>query len=448
MILSQFRVGSNMSYERDKGNEHFTSFQFKEAFRWFLRARKKFFTEGKQQELINVDLKIARCFGILGRRDEALDLLEELYAKTNELLLVEDNINVILELTTVHFIYGNFIEGNNWLDKIDEDLVPEDDPQIFFRYWQLKAQHMLVYHQLDEARHTVKMLSRKAQEMGNDPYYHELQVVLAQIDAEEGNVLKAYSSIDKAFKYFESTPFERSAFEKKIILSQFVKEPEETIGLIDEYMQRYEPEDVYPLVFNAQKIDLEYRSNRINKERAIEKAERNLLQISSLELKELEAKTRRLLAGFYHSSGEFKKAYQTYTEARYYFSDQNMEYEEAVTFFIFLPVFLQMYSAKRMEVLRPLLFNQTDDFESLEREELEEEMENIYNIFIEYNDEVKAKMTKFFELSFRITSVRYGKKLSQSINEIDQIHQWMVSEGEIYYSEMIANFLDLIEKWK
>ncbi|MHA2358360.1 MAG: hypothetical protein ACXABK_06295 [Candidatus Heimdallarchaeaceae archaeon] len=190
-----------MSFERDKGDEIFAQFNFKKAFHWYLKAREKFYLEGNEEELRDTEIKVARCMGLLGLKKEAIELLRELGEQTKERLLLEEYYLVLLELTATLFAYGCYLQGMEYLDEVEEDDVTESNIQIFFRYWQTKAQLKIIYHKLSDAREIVKFLMEKAKKMGNDPYFYELQVLEAQIDAEEGEVLKAYSSVDEAFKF-------------------------------------------------------------------------------------------------------------------------------------------------------------------------------------------------------------------------------------------------------
>ncbi len=436
-----------MSFEKEKGDDLFSQFNFKEAFHWYLKAREVFFLEGKEKELRDIEIKIARCFGLLGRKKEAIDLLKELVEQTKERILLDDYYLVILELAAIAFAYGCYLDGQKWLDELEEEVIPEENLPIFFRYWQTKAQINIVYHNLEKARELVHFLMNKAKSMGNDLYYYELQVLEAQIDAEEGDVLKALSNIDEAFKFFQETPFERAAFEKKIILSQFVEEPAETIRLLDEYLERYKPEDIHPLLFNAQRIELELRSEQITPAIAIEKGERLLLSAESIEHLELAAKVRRLLAGLYQSIGNTRNAAEAFGKSREYFISQELEYEEALTFFIFLPVLLQYHSAKMMGLTGILTGTGLKSNEFLENVDLREEIERILDIFEKYNDSVRTKMTQFFQLSYKISMVGYGNEFNQSIHEIKDIYQWMVDKGELHYSEMIGQFLELVKQF-
>jgi hypothetical protein len=437
-----------MSFERDKGDDFFAQFNFREAFHWYLKARKKFYSEGKEEELRSTEIKVARCMALLGMKKESIELLRELGEQTKERLLIEEYYLVILELIATLFSYGCYIEGKEYLDELEEEIITESNIQIFFRYWQTKAQLEIIYHNLNKARELVNFLMEKAKEIGNDPYFYELQVLQAQIDAEEGDVLKAYSSVDEAFKFFQDSPFERAAFEKKILLSQFVEEPAETIRLIDEYLERYQPDDIHPLIFNAQRIELELRSEQITPTIAAEKGERILANAESIEHLELGAKIRRLLAGLYQSLGDSRRAYNAFDKTRKYFISQNMEYEEAVTFFIFLPAMLQFHSAKMLGIagLYGGMSGKSKDF--IESIDLALEMERIKDVFDKYNDPVRSKMAYFFQLSYKISMIGYGKEFTDSLHEIKDIYQWMLDRGELHYSEMIGQFLELVKQFR
>ncbi|MHA1304449.1 MAG: tetratricopeptide repeat protein [Candidatus Heimdallarchaeaceae archaeon] len=438
-----------MSFERDKGDELFTKFKFRDALHWYLKAHNIFFTKGREEEKRNSELKIARCLALLGRKKEALQILEDLYFQTRDHLLFEENIQVTIELASTYFLYGDFERGKEWLNKIEEEDISHERPQIYFRYWQIRAQLFIVYHQLEEARERVNKLIEKAQNMGNEPYFHELQVLLAQIDAEGGDVLEAYSKIEKALKYFESTPFERSAFEKKIILSQFVEEPEKTIELIDNYIERYKPEDIQPLALGAHRIELELRAGRITPKDAIENAERVLSSVESIEHHEIAARIRRLLAGLYHTIGETEEAFSAFSKAKEYFISQKLEYEEAVTTFIFLPAFLQRASAKMLRSFENLLSSFFPEKYKEEKDEfdVEKEMQRIKEVFERYGDQVRAMMTQFFYLSYQITIANMSIDIQSTIEGIEAIYKWMLDNGELQYSEMIGNFLELLHRF-
>ncbi len=437
-----------MSTEREKGDEFFTQFKFLEAYRWYLKAREVLFLSGKEDELRDIEIKIARCCALLGSKAESIDILEELAEQTKERILVEEYYLVILELTATLFAYGDYDQGKKWLEELEEDQISEETPMIFFRYWQTKAQLKIVYHQLEDAREIVHFLMKKAKDKGNEPYFYELQVLEAQIDAEEGDVLKAYSSVDEAFKYFKDSPFERSAFEKKIILSQFVSEPEETIDLMDEYLERYQPDDFHPLIFNTQRVELELRSERITPEEAVEKGERLILTAESIEHLELTAKIRRLMAGLYQSTGKPTESYESFEQAKQYFVNQKLEYEEAVTIFIYLPALLQFHSARLLGLTGYLGGPRGKDSSKLDKLDIPIEIERIKDIFEKYDDEVRAKMASFFQLSYKISSIGVGTDLKSSINEISDIYQWMLDKGELHYSEMIGQFLELVKQFR
>lgn len=437
-----------MSFERDKGDDFFTKFDFKRAFHSYLKSREKFYSLGKDDELRAINLKIARCLALLGRKDEALDILEEIIEQTKERALVEEHFETLLELAAINFSYGCYVEGSKHLNQVEEEeIVSESNPKIFFRYWQSKAQLMIVYRNLPEARKLVDFLMEKAKKMGNDPYFYELQVLQAQIDAEEGDVLTAYTNIEEAYKFFLSTPFERAAFEKKIMLSQFVEEPEETIRLIDEYLERYSPDDINPILFSAQRIELELRSDKITPKIATEKAERALYSSLSIEHLDLSAKIQRLLAGLYQTTGKNKEAFISFEKAQNYFISQNMEYEEAVTFFVFLPAFLHYFSTRA--------FGGSFHFygavklpDTIEGLDIFKEMLRIENLFEKYNDPVRAKMTKFFSISHKISQQIVEKDINKSISEMEELYQWMLDRGELHYSEMIGKYLELISLHK
>ncbi len=437
-----------MSFERDKGDELFSQFNFLEAFRWYLKAREIFYLKGKEEDLRDVEIKIARCFALLGQRQESIDILTELAEQTKERLLIDNYYLVLLELIATHFAYGYYERGKVLLDQLEEGQITISNPQIFFRYWQIRAQLLIVYHNLSDAREIVHFLMDKAKEIGNEPYFHELQVLEAQIDAEEGDVLKAYSSIDEAFKYFEKTPFERSAFEKKIILSQFVEEPEETIRLIDEYLERYQPDDFHPLMFNAQRIELELRSEKISPEEAVEKGERLLFSAESIEHMELSSKVRRLMAGLYQSIGNPNDSFKSFEKAKNYFEKEKLEYEEAITTFIYLPALLQFHSAKLLGLTGYLGGPRIRNTALIDQMDLALEIERIGEIFEKYNDPVRAKMARFFLLSYKISMIGMNQEYKKSINEINDIYQWMLDEGELHYSEMIGQFLELVNQFR
>ncbi len=437
-----------MSFERDKGDEFFVQFKFLESFRWYLKARDILFLEGKEEDLRDVEIKIARCFALLGQRQESVDILTELAEQTKERLLIDEYYLVTLELIATHFAYGYYEEGKELLEQLEEDQITISNPQNFFRYWQIKAQLQIVYHKLADAREIVHFLMDKAKEIGNEPYFHELQVLEAQIDAEEGDVLKAYTSIDGAFKYFEKTPFERSAFEKKIILSQFVEEPEETIRLIDEYLERYQPDDFHPLMFNAQRIELELRSERITPEEAVEKGERLLFSAESIEHRELSSKVSRLMAGLYQSIGNPNNSFKSFEKARDYFIEQKLEYEEAVTVFIYLPALLQFHSAKLLGLTGYLGGPRIKNTSLIDQMDLALEIDRIKEVFEEYDDHVRAKMSRFFLLSYKISMIGMNQEYKNSISEIGDIYQWMLDKGELHYSEMIGQFLELVNQFR
>ena len=71
----------------------------------------------------------------------------------------------------------------------------------------------------------------------------------------------------------------------------------------------------------------------------------------------------------------------------------------------------------------------------------------VKNIFEKKGDQVRAKMTHFFELSFKMSlDISMGSEFRKSLNEIKDIHDWMVEQGELQYSEMIGQFLDLLKR--
>ena len=219
-----------MSFERDKGDELFSRYKFKQALHYYLKAHTIFFTKGMEEEERRIKIKVARCLSLVGRKKEAIEILEDLYFQTRDQLLLQENIEAVIELAGTYILYGEYTLGLEWLDSIEqEDIDVRANIQTYFRYWQLRAQIMIIYHNLDEAKELISTLKDKAKEFGNEVYYHELNVLEAQIDAEKGDVMTAFSKLDKALKYFEETPFERSAFEKKIILSQFTEEPSTTV---------------------------------------------------------------------------------------------------------------------------------------------------------------------------------------------------------------------------
>ncbi|MHA2358361.1 MAG: hypothetical protein ACXABK_06300 [Candidatus Heimdallarchaeaceae archaeon] len=232
-----------------------------------------------------------------------------------------------------------------------------------------------------------------------------------------------------------------------ILLSQFVEDPADTIKLIDEYLEKYRPDDVHPLVFNAQRIELELRSEQITIDQAIEKGERLLSNALSLEHLELGAKIRRLLAGLYQSQGDSKRSFDAFEKAREYFISQELVYEEAVTFFIFLPALLQYHSAKLLGVTGIYGGASIKGKEFFDNLELSEEIERIREIFEEHEDPVRSKMAQFFLLSYKISMMGYGTDFNNSILEIKDIYQWMLDKGELHYSEMIGQFLEMVKQF-
>ncbi|MHA2255730.1 MAG: hypothetical protein ACXAAM_06645, partial [Candidatus Heimdallarchaeaceae archaeon] len=144
-----------MSFERDKGDEFFTQFNFRVAFHWYLKARDKFFSEGKEEELRSTEIKVARCMALLGMKKESIELLRELAEQTKERLLIEEYFLVILELTATLFSYGCYLEGKEYLDELEEEMITESNIQVFFRYWQTRAQFEIIYHNLEKARELV-----------------------------------------------------------------------------------------------------------------------------------------------------------------------------------------------------------------------------------------------------------------------------------------------------
>lgn len=433
-----------MSHERDKGDEHFTNFEVSEALKWYLKARAKLFHAGEVDEVRITESKIAQCFALLGRKQEALDIQLALREQAEKDLRVEEYYQYTLDIASTLITYGNYAESKRFIMELDESALSDMNPSIFFRYWQLKAHFMIVEHDLDEARIVVEKLMNKAKEIGNEPYFYELQVLQAQIEAESGNVLRAYSFVDEAFKYFQSTPFERAAFEKKIILSQFVSSPEETLSLIDEYMQRYPTEGIQPIGLESQIIEFKLRTSMLTPEDAIEYSERVLLAAQSLELKELEARIRRLLCGLYHTVGDASKAMEHYQKARDYYQEEGLEYEEALTVFVFLPAMLQYSSAKVLGVFNFLVPKPTAD---VKESTIEEDLAFIKEVFENKNDQVRAKMAHFFELSYKMSmNILMGTEFSETIDAIKDIHEWMIEQGEIQYSEMIGQFLELVRR--
>ncbi|MHA1686293.1 MAG: hypothetical protein ACTSYD_07755 [Candidatus Heimdallarchaeaceae archaeon] len=433
-----------MSYEKDKGDEYFVNFEIKKALHWYLKARDKFFHTGKEAELHIVESKIAQTFALLGRKQESLDILNALRENAHKNLRIEEYYQLTLDIVSTLITYGDYSSCNEYLETVDEAILSDSNPQLFFRYWQIKAHLKIIEHELDEAREIVEKLMKKAKEIGNEPYFYELQVLQAQIEAENGNVLQAYSYVDEAFKYFKSTPYERAAFEKKIILSQFVEDPQETLKLIDEYMQRYPTEGIQPIGLESQIVEFKLRTGMLTPQDAIEYTERILLATQSLEMRELEARIRRLLAGLYHTIGDPAKAVENYEKARKYYQTEKLEYEEALTIFMFLPAMLQYTSAGVLGVFGFFLMEQNFRMKDYE---LEEEMEYVKNIFEKKGDQVRAKMTHFFELSFKMSlDISMGSEFRKSLNEIKDIHDWMVEQGELQYSEMIGQFLDLLKR--
>ena len=129
-------------------------------------------------------------------------------------------------------------------------------------------------------------------------------------------------------------------------------------------------------------------------------------------------------------------------KAKHYFISENLEYEEALTSFIFLPALIQNKSRSMLRDFSGILMNFEIDKE-LEDLDIEEEMKRIMDIFENYGDIVKAKMTKFFYLSYQITQLNLNTNVKSLLRGIEEIYQWMIDHGELAYSEMIGNFLDL-----
>ena len=57
-------------------------------------------------------------------------------------------------------------------------------------------------------------------------------------------------------------------------------------------------------------------------------------------------------------------------------------------------------------------------------------------------------MAQFFQLSYKISMIGYGKEFSDSLHEIKDIYQWMLDRGELHYSEMIGQFLELVKQFR
>ena len=76
------------------------------------------------------------------------------------------------------------------------------------------------------------------------------------------------------------------------------------------------------------------------------------------------------------------------------------------------------------------------------------EIERIREIFEKYNDPVRAKMARFFLLSYKISMIGLNQEYKKSINEISDIYQWMLDKGELHYSEMIGQFLELVNQFR
>ncbi|MHA1258262.1 MAG: hypothetical protein ACTSRO_01255 [Candidatus Heimdallarchaeaceae archaeon] len=95
-----------------------------------------------------------------------------------------------------------------------------------------------------------------------------------------------------------------------------------------------------------------------------------------------------------------------------------------------------------MELLEGL----EDEF--LEEIDLPQEIDRLKAVFEQYKDIVRAKMTEFFLLSFKVSSLGQSVLLNESIHEIENIYQWMLDKGELHYSEMIGQFLEVISKFE
>ncbi len=475
-----------MSEARENGDNFFTNLQFKKALIEYLKAQKIFFNEGKVKEKSHVEFKIAQCLALLGLKEEALQILSDLYLSSKEQLNFKECIKIEVEIAFTYMLYGKYIQSQEWLGKIDEKDIENIEPPIYFRYWQNVIQIFIVQHKFKEAKRKLERLIDKAKNINNEVFYHELLVLLAQIEAEEGNVVDAYKQINNALNYFKSTPFERSAFEKKIILSQFTDEPEETLELIDEYSARYNPEDVQSLALNSYRIELELRTGKISLYESITKAERLLHISKSIGHSDIAARISRLLSGLYQSINEEQKAYDSFLEAKRYFSSQELEYEEAMTMFVYLPAYIKsstiisdiitnyMPSYKKLlnEKEKQELSAETDSLVTNEKVSVESNEDEIITIkkkygllgyplpyesdilktvkiFEKYGDEVKAKMSLFFYLSLLINIVPIFS-LSADIDEIvksmTQIQKWMEEKGELQYSEMITHFLYFLNR--
>ena len=142
------------------------------------------------------------------------------------------------------------------------------------------------------------------------------------------------------------------------------------------------------------------------------------------------------------------QSFNSFKKAREYFIEQGLEYEEAVTVFIYLPALLQFHSAKLLGLSGYLGGPRIKDKSMIDQLDLALEIDRIIEIFEEYDDQVRAKMARFFLLSYKISMMNKNQEYSRSINEIGDIYQWMVDKGEIHYSEMIGQFLDLIKQYR
>jgi len=438
-----------MSYEKDQGDSFFMQFKIKEALKCYLQARNRFFVDGKYESKIKTELQIAKCLVILGKKEEAIEIFNELIEETQERLMVNDYYNVVIDFAYSYLLFGEYLESIKMLKHLEEEVIESSSAEIYFKYWQTRAQILIEEHRLDEAKVIIKKLMEKSSDNTNfKPFYYELKVVEAQIYAEEGRILEAYNNINEALKYFQAQPFERAAFEKKIILSQFVEEPEETLKLIDEYLARYGTEDFLPTELEVFRIRLAIRTGKIDITKAIEKLERALLIAQSSGNKNTEADAKLLLASLYQMVNESFKSFQLYSSAREYYKKQKLEYKEAQAVFFYLPALLQRHSAAILGI--GMLFAQNPNVldNIISSTKIDKEIEWIIKVFQKYKDPVKEKMSLFFLLSYRIPFLGQGPELQESVKQIREIYKWMENHGEMYYSEMIGQFLELLDRVK
>lgn len=317
-----------------EGDKAFKEYHYRHALKCYLDARKTI--KNNEQELRNVDYKIAKTLIMLGYKKTAFSILDRLIKDTKDSENRAEYIQYTIEKAQTHMLLGEYNEGMALLKSIIDSLSPEANREQYFIEWMKYVFGLSLNHDFEQAEKLATKILAEAKKTGEGRFISLIEKMLGEIRARN---IPSYNP--QSFLNFGEETKDLSL--NKLLLTTDESNPQKSIQDIQDFLEKNAPEGITRLFLEPRLIIFKKFAEKLKNDEAKYAFERILGVALHLELASLEMEMRELLILLLSEMNQPEHALKHFFKLYFKYEKLGPEYRKFESIVHALPLLVTIY---------------------------------------------------------------------------------------------------------